>query len=128
MSSMNHLIAMIYYMGFVHLPYIRDYWSTKHYMLHHRVMKELGMTRDYPLFMWHNFHVYDKEDMNMQAEQKEEAANKDYDSEDDGILEFAMDHDQEDQDGNAASDEKCSIKEEEKYGGYKEGSPSGKKI
>eukprot|EP00957_Ditylum_brightwellii_P158565 12069546-Ditylum_brightwellii.AAC.1 len=105
MSSMNHLIAMIYYMGLVYLPCMREYWSINHYMPQHRVTKELGMPKDYFLFMWHNFHVYKEEDMDVQAEQKEEEANKDYDSDDDGIIEFAMDHDHEDHDGGGASDE-----------------------
>eukprot|EP00957_Ditylum_brightwellii_P144042 10975642-Ditylum_brightwellii.AAC.1 len=44
---MYHLIAMIYYMGLVCLPPLCNYWSTDHYMPHHRVMKELVMTRDH---------------------------------------------------------------------------------
>eukprot|EP00957_Ditylum_brightwellii_P151074 11504039-Ditylum_brightwellii.AAC.1 len=58
-------------MGLVHLPSLHDYWSTGHYMHKHRVMKELGMTRGFFLVMWCNFHVYNEEDMDMQAEEAE---------------------------------------------------------
>eukprot|EP00957_Ditylum_brightwellii_P157907 12019703-Ditylum_brightwellii.AAC.1 len=105
MPSVYHLIAMIYYMDLVCLPCMHDYWSTDHCMPQHRMMKELGMTRDHFLFMWSNFHIYREEDMDVQAEKKEGEANKGCDSDDDGIIEFAMDHDQEDHDGDAASDE-----------------------
>eukprot|EP00957_Ditylum_brightwellii_P110159 8402381-Ditylum_brightwellii.AAC.1 len=71
LSSLYHLIAMIYYMDHVHLPSLRNYWSTDHYMPQHRVMKELGITKDFFLFTWHNFHVYNEEAMDMRA--KEEA-------------------------------------------------------
>eukprot|EP00957_Ditylum_brightwellii_P046772 3549745-Ditylum_brightwellii.AAC.1 len=67
-------------MGLVCLPSLRDYWSTDHYMPQHRVVEELGMTRDHFLFMWCNFHVYNEEDMDMQAE---EEAEKEDDSDDD---------------------------------------------
>eukprot|EP00957_Ditylum_brightwellii_P063075 4788326-Ditylum_brightwellii.AAC.1 len=77
-----------------------------HYMPQHMVMKELGVTRD---------------------QQKEGEVNKDYNSDDDGILEFVVGHDQKDQDSDAASDEDCNIEEEEeeeeKCGECKEGSP-----
>eukprot|EP00957_Ditylum_brightwellii_P047189 3583859-Ditylum_brightwellii.AAC.1 len=71
---------MIYYVGLVCLPSLCDYWSTDHYMPHHRVMKELGVTRDCFLFIWCNFHDYNEEDMDMQVE---EEAEKEYDSDDD---------------------------------------------
>eukprot|EP00957_Ditylum_brightwellii_P113381 8645602-Ditylum_brightwellii.AAC.1 len=63
--------------------------------------------------------------MDVQAEQKEGEANKDYDSDDGGILEFAMDHNRQDQDGDVASDEESIIEEEEeeKYSKLKEGLP-----
>eukprot|EP00957_Ditylum_brightwellii_P003180 242059-Ditylum_brightwellii.AAC.1 len=115
-------------MGLVHLPCMHAYWSIDHYIPQHRVMKELGIAKDCFLSMCCNCHVYYKEDMDMQAEQKEGEANNDYDSDDDCIIEFAIDHDQEDHDGDAASDEECSIEEEEKCGEHKEGSPSEKKI
>eukprot|EP00957_Ditylum_brightwellii_P063741 4836761-Ditylum_brightwellii.AAC.1 len=67
-------------MGLVHLPSLRDYWSTDHYMHQYRVMKELGMTRDCFLFIWCNFHGYSEEHMDMQAE---EEAEREYDSDDD---------------------------------------------
>eukprot|EP00957_Ditylum_brightwellii_P142628 10866938-Ditylum_brightwellii.AAC.1 len=63
-------------------------------MSKHRVTKELGMTRDHFLFVWHNFHVFNEEDIDIQAEEK---AEKEYDSDDDDILEFMMKHDQKDQ-------------------------------
>eukprot|EP00957_Ditylum_brightwellii_P104938 7998258-Ditylum_brightwellii.AAC.1 len=69
-----------------------------HYMSQNRVMKELNMTRDCFLFMWCNFHVYNEKYMDMQAEEKEGGANKDDDSDDDGILEFVTDTNQQDQD------------------------------
>eukprot|EP00957_Ditylum_brightwellii_P090433 6887081-Ditylum_brightwellii.AAC.1 len=67
-------------MGLVCLPSLLDYWSTDYYMSQHRVMKELDTTRDHFLFMWSNFHVYNKEAMDMQAE---EEAEKEYNSDDD---------------------------------------------
>eukprot|EP00957_Ditylum_brightwellii_P087415 6653851-Ditylum_brightwellii.AAC.1 len=102
MSFMYCLIAMIYYMSLVCLPSMCDYCSTDPYMPQNRVVKELGMTGDHFLFMWCNFHVYNEEEMDMQAEQKEGEADddddSDDDSDDDGIFEFTMDCD-------AASDE-----------------------
>eukprot|EP00957_Ditylum_brightwellii_P039476 2986281-Ditylum_brightwellii.AAC.1 len=71
---------MIYYMGLVCLHSLHDYWSTDHCMPQHRVMKEVDMTRDRFLFMWCNFHVYNEEHMDMQAEEEVE---KEYDSDDD---------------------------------------------
>eukprot|EP00957_Ditylum_brightwellii_P131139 10002061-Ditylum_brightwellii.AAC.1 len=68
-------------MGLVPLPSLRDYWSTDHYMLQHRVTKELGMTRDHFLFMWCNFHAYNEQHIDVQAEEEEEE--KEYDSDDD---------------------------------------------
>eukprot|EP00957_Ditylum_brightwellii_P074581 5667273-Ditylum_brightwellii.AAC.1 len=108
-------------MGLVRLPSMRDYWSTDPYMPQHRVMKELGMTRNCFLFMWHNIHVYNEEDMGVQSEQKEGKAGKDDDSDDDGILEFVMECD-------AVSDKESSIEEEETCGEGKEGPTSEKKI
>eukprot|EP00957_Ditylum_brightwellii_P182731 13918515-Ditylum_brightwellii.AAC.1 len=67
-------------MGLVRLPSLRDYWSTDHCMPQHRVMKDLGMSRDCFLFIWHKFHVYNEEDMDIQAE---EEAEKEYDLDDD---------------------------------------------
>eukprot|EP00957_Ditylum_brightwellii_P010027 756645-Ditylum_brightwellii.AAC.1 len=69
---------------------MRDYWSTDLYMPQHRMMKELGMTRDCFFFMWHNFHAYNEEDMDMQTEQNEGEAGKDDDSGNGGILEFII--------------------------------------
>eukprot|EP00957_Ditylum_brightwellii_P190167 14475613-Ditylum_brightwellii.AAC.1 len=93
-------------------------------MPQHRVMKELGMTRDHFLFIWHSFHVYNEEDMDMQAE---EEAEKEHDSDDDGILEFMMEHDQKNQEVEDPSDEE-EEEEEETCGKHTEGSPSEKKI
>eukprot|EP00957_Ditylum_brightwellii_P006633 503184-Ditylum_brightwellii.AAC.1 len=76
---------MIHYMGLVWLPSLHNYWSTDHYMPQYRVMKELCMTRDRFLFMWCNFRVYNEEDIDIQAE---EEAEKEYDSDDDSILEL----------------------------------------
>eukprot|EP00957_Ditylum_brightwellii_P177250 13502939-Ditylum_brightwellii.AAC.1 len=87
-------------------------------------MKELGMTRDRFLFMWCNFHVYNEEDIDMQAEEEAEKA---YDSDDDGILEFVIEHDQKDQEVEDPSDEEGEEKEET-CGERKEGSPSEKKV
>eukprot|EP00957_Ditylum_brightwellii_P014162 1066653-Ditylum_brightwellii.AAC.1 len=108
MSSMYHLIVMIYYIGLVRLPSMRAYWSTDPYMPQHGVMEELGMTRDCFLFMWRNFHVYNKEGTDVQAEQKDGEAGKDDNSDDDndGILEFTMERD-------VTSDEESSVEEED---------------
>eukprot|EP00957_Ditylum_brightwellii_P171922 13088884-Ditylum_brightwellii.AAC.1 len=110
-------------MGLVRLPSMYNYWNIDHYMPHHRVMKELGMTTDHFLFMWCNFHVYNDEAMDVQAEQKEGKAGKYDDPDVDGILEFTMECD-------AASDEESIIEEEEEEtcGKRKEGLPSEKKI
>eukprot|EP00957_Ditylum_brightwellii_P059788 4539104-Ditylum_brightwellii.AAC.1 len=115
---------MIYYMGLVQLPSLCDYWSTDHYMPQHRVMKELGMTMDHFLFMWHNFHVYNEKHMATQAQEEVE---KEYDSDDDGILEFVLKHGQKGQEVEDPSD-KEGEEEEEACGKRKEGSPSEKKI
>eukprot|EP00957_Ditylum_brightwellii_P164214 12502547-Ditylum_brightwellii.AAC.1 len=78
-------------------------------MPQHRVMKELGMTRDCFLLMWHNLHVYNEEHIDMQAE---EEAEKEYDSNDDGILEFMMERDQKDKEVEDPSDEEGEEEEE----------------
>eukprot|EP00957_Ditylum_brightwellii_P176840 13470099-Ditylum_brightwellii.AAC.1 len=117
-------------MGLAYLPCMCDYLNKDPYMPQHRVMKELGMIRDYFLFMWHSFHVYNKEDTNVQVKQKEGEVNKDDNSDDDGIFKFMMDHVQKDQNSDDVSDEECSFEEEEKEkcGEFKKGSPSEKKI
>eukprot|EP00957_Ditylum_brightwellii_P091083 6934474-Ditylum_brightwellii.AAC.1 len=92
-------------------------------MPQHRAMKELVMTRDHFLFMWHNFHVYNEEYTDVQGEQKEGEADKDDDADDDCILELMMERD-------AASDEESSIEKEEgeTCGECKDDSSSEKKM
>eukprot|EP00957_Ditylum_brightwellii_P075917 5770292-Ditylum_brightwellii.AAC.1 len=57
--------------------------------------------------------------------QAEEEAEKEYDSDDDGTLEFVMEHNQKDQEVENPSDEEG---EEETCGEHKQGSPRGKTI
>eukprot|EP00957_Ditylum_brightwellii_P035973 2725385-Ditylum_brightwellii.AAC.1 len=45
MSSIYHLMSMIYYIGLVCLLCLCNYWGKDLYMPQHRVMKELSMTR-----------------------------------------------------------------------------------
>eukprot|EP00957_Ditylum_brightwellii_P027913 2108649-Ditylum_brightwellii.AAC.1 len=59
--------------------------------------------------------------------QAEKEAEKEYDSGDNGILEFVMEHDQQDQDIDDPSDEEGE-EEEETHGEHKEGLSSEKKI
>eukprot|EP00957_Ditylum_brightwellii_P031069 2353744-Ditylum_brightwellii.AAC.1 len=71
----------------------KDYWSIEPYMPQHR----------------HNFHVNDKEDIDVMAEEKEHH-NEDHESEDDGIFDLIVDQD----DDTASDDEGGAIYDEEK--------------
>eukprot|EP00957_Ditylum_brightwellii_P103978 7922481-Ditylum_brightwellii.AAC.1 len=88
------------YLGVVRLLTIKDYWDTQQYMPDHQIAKELGMACDQFIFLWQNFHIYNVEDLDMQAE--EEAGTPDEDDKEEGILYDesvkCIQHDQDDSD------------------------------
>ena len=72
LSCIYHFIAMLYYMGVVSLPSTTDYWSSHPCMPKHSVMTELSMSHDCFYFMWQHFHIYGKEEINVEKEEQGE--------------------------------------------------------
>eukprot|EP00957_Ditylum_brightwellii_P106593 8132038-Ditylum_brightwellii.AAC.1 len=70
-----HFIAMLYYMGAANLPSMGDYWSSHSCMPQHSVMTELGMSHNRFYFMWQHFHIYDKEEINVEEEEGDDEEN-----------------------------------------------------
>eukprot|EP00957_Ditylum_brightwellii_P054978 4167179-Ditylum_brightwellii.AAC.1 len=78
-------------MGLVHLPSLNDYWSMDPHMPHHKFMKGLNMTYTRVLFLWHNIHFYEEEDMGAQSVEREDAEVES--TENDGFVELDLEQD-----------------------------------
>eukprot|EP00957_Ditylum_brightwellii_P025868 1957013-Ditylum_brightwellii.AAC.1 len=57
------------------LPSTGDYWSSHLCMPQHSVMTELGMSCDCFYFMWQPFHIYDKEEIKVKEEERDDEEN-----------------------------------------------------
>eukprot|EP00957_Ditylum_brightwellii_P094457 7192624-Ditylum_brightwellii.AAC.1 len=87
-------------------------------------MKELNMMHDHFLFLWHNFHVYTEEEIDVQGEEDEDANKESAGSA--GIVRLAMEIDQKNQDDAAFDVNKIIDEENNKESGENmEGSPGG---
>eukprot|EP00957_Ditylum_brightwellii_P137241 10463682-Ditylum_brightwellii.AAC.1 len=107
---------MIFYLGIVKLPSIKDYWDTQQYMPGHQIAKELGMTHDRFIFLWQNFHIYNVKDLDVQAEK--EAGTSDEDDKEVNLYDDSIEqiqHDQEDSNekNKSEDDEETETKSEE---------------
>ena len=84
-SCVYHFLAIIYYFGLCRLPSKVDYWSTDPYMPVHKIMSDLGMTRDRFKFLWRHFHVFQEEEI---VEEDEDVGDDDFDNDSDGFVEM----------------------------------------
>ena len=57
LQSFNHLLALIFYMGVVCLPYKTDYWKNDNTWTYHPIMHKIRIIPDQFAFLWRHYHI-----------------------------------------------------------------------
>eukprot|EP00957_Ditylum_brightwellii_P121567 9271177-Ditylum_brightwellii.AAC.1 len=103
-SAIYQFIAMVFYLVIVRLPSIKYHWDTQQYMSYHQIAMELGITHDQFIFLWQNFHMYNVEGLDVQAEEDAETSDED-NKEEGNLYDKSIEHIQHDYEDSDEEDE-----------------------